>query len=394
MVEVDCRGVRRLGLLPVVVVPRSLLANSNQSSSLQSHQAVFSVSESHTHMTQPQLLSGRLDALETSPQTKLERCICGPEDASDDVGVDFRHSGWRQNRHRVQSAMDSLDTAEARRLRFDSCGSRAWVLQSVDEPELFKIACDRCRDRFCVPCARERSRHIASKVGDFATGKELRFITLTLRHTTRTMKEDVDRLYAGFVKLRRRRLWCKSQKGGIGFLEIKRAENGQCWHVHIHTICEGRNIEKRNLSKAWHNITGDSFIVDVKFCHSPESAAWYAAKYSGKGIHGSCYDDQEVLADAMRSIKGRRLVAKFGTWSALDLKENTDEGEWRGVDSLRRLIARSAGGDSIASAILVQLKGEAKCSTEPRSPPDPGGSPFLFDMSHAAPAVRNSCKRS
>ena len=339
-------------------------------------------------------LSCQLDALETSPHSTDETPSYGPLETSLDVGVDFRHSGWAENRRRVQHALEALEASEARRARFDSCGRHAWILQSVDDPEVFKIACDRCRDRFCVPCARERSRHIASRVGDFAAGKQLRFITLTLRHTARTMKEDIDRLYAGFVKLRRRRVWAKTQKGGVGFLEIKRAESGAGWHVHMHTIVEGYNIENRDLAAAWHEITGDSFIVDIKWCHSPEQAAFYAAKYSGKGIHGDCYKDPEVLRDSMAGIKGRRLVAKFGTWRVLDLKADTDESEWRGVDSLRRMLTRSANGDPEAQQILTQLKGGTRCNTEPRSPPDHSFSPSLFGTNHAVPDVLSSSSQA
>ncbi len=351
---------------------------------------MFLMSESHTLEQLSAPLSYGLDALETTPQSTVESPTCGPEEASADIGVAFRHSGWLQNRIRVRRALETLETSASRCNRFDSCGSHAWVLQSVDDPAVFKVACDRCRDRFCIPCARERSRHIASRVGDFASNKDLRFITLTLRHTKRTIREDVDRLYAGFVKLRRQKLWSSTQKGGIAFLEIKRSSNRQDWHVHLHTIVEGREIEKFALSSAWHRITGDSFIVDVKWCHNPESAAWYAAKYSGKGIHGSCYEDEEVLADAMRSIKGRRLVTKFGTWRELDLKAQTDESEWRGVDSLRRLLARSARGEKQAASILAQLRGDESCCTEARSPPGHGDSASLFPTNPDAQAVLSS----
>ena len=330
------------------------------------------VSESHTLGQTPLPDSCLLDALETSPHSTDQTPACGTMETSLSVDVAFRHSGWMENRHRVQRAMQTLDTPESRRARFDSCGSRAWVLQSIDDPGVFKIACDRCRDRFCVPCARERSRHIASRVGDFAEGREIRFITLTLRHTERTLRQDVDRLYTAFVKLRRRRLWRKSQKGGIGFLEIKRNDKGDGWHVHLHAIVEGHNIEQKHLSAAWHEVTGDSFITKVQWCHSPKEAAFYAAKYSGKGIHGDCYRDPEVLRASIVAIKGRRLVAKFGTWADLDLKAVTDEGDWRAVDSLRRLVARSRSGDQAASSILQHLSGDETCTTEARSPPAHG----------------------
>jgi hypothetical protein len=209
-------------------------------------------------------------------------------------------------------------------------------------------------------------------VGEFAKDREIRLVTLTLRKSARSLTEDVDRLYAGFTKLRRRRLWSRGQKGGVFFIEIKRRRGDDGWHVHLHVLSEGTWISKKDLASTWREITGDSFIVDVKFCESGEDAARYVAKYASKGVHGSCYHDHSILREAMEAIKGRRLVGKFGCWRDLDLDRDVVVGVWLPVDSLRRLLHRRDSGDSEASLILDQLLGATSCDMFPQIPPDPG----------------------
>jgi len=311
-------------------------------------------------------------------------------DETEDVGIIFRHSGWMPRRTCVERAIGGLDNAQNRLTRFQNCGRNCWVLRSLDEPGVYRISCDRCKDRFCGPCSQERARRVASCVGEYAKGKELRLITLTLRKSARSLSDDVDFLYKSFTRLRRRKLWKRGQHGGVYFVEIKRRRGDDGWHVHLHILSEGAYLSKSLLSKTWLEITGDSFIVDIKFCRSGEDAARYVAKYASKGVHGSCYHDADVLREAILAIKGRRLVGKYGTWKELVFDNDMLPGEWVGVDSLRRLIARSANGDAVASSILFQLKGDDPCNTEPRSPPHPGGSQCNYETNPDALGVPNS----
>ena len=313
-------------------------------------------------------LSYKLDALETKPQIIDTGYTVGINDPLADVGVQFRHSGWAGNRQCVDAALDGIVDAVDRLARFRSCGHNGWVMRSIEDPDRYRVKCDKCRDRFCTPCSTERARLVASSVKTFSHGRELRFITLTLRKSERPLSEDIDRLYSGFVRLRRRRLWTKSQKGGIAFIEIKRRRGDDGWHVHLHAISEGHDICQNKLSVAWHEITGDSFIVHVRWCDSDGRAAFYAAKYAGKGIHGSCYHDPDVLREAIIALKGRRLIAKWGGWRDLSIESDEEPGGWIAVDSLARLFRRKAAGDVVAGAILQSLSGEPTCDTA-RSPP-------------------------
>lgn len=237
---------------------------------------------------------------------------------------------------------------------------------------MYRVTCDKCKDRFCDPCAQERARHIGRCVGEFTADRDIRFITLTLRHSARTLTQDVDRLYAAFVKLRRRAKWKATQNGGVFFVEIKRRRGDETWHVHLHIIAEGMNLSKHWLSNAWHEVTGDSFIVDLSLCDDREKAAYYAAKYAGKGLHGSCYHDADVLREGVLALKGRRLVGKWGTWNELDLDQEVLDGEWNGVDTLDRLIERSKRGDLEAASILQALIGVESCPTNPSEHPARG----------------------
>lgn len=321
--------------------------------------------ETSTQSNQATLQSSQLDSLETSLHEPDANFPLAAENLADEAGISFRHSGWEPRRRRVQQAIEGMDDAKNRNARFRLCGSHAWVLESDLHPGTYRISCDKCKDRFCQPCATDRARHIASCVGQFAGTRDIRFVTLTLRFSNRTIQADVDRLYAAFVKLRRRVRWKQTQIGGIYFLEIKRRGDDDGWHVHLHVLTEGHWLCKRWLSQAWHEVTGDSFIVDIRECKSSERAAQYAAKYAGKGVHGHCYHNPDVLREAILAIRGRRLVGKWGTWSALDLNEQTREGDWQGVDTLARLIERSERGELKAAAILQALIGVESCPTNP-----------------------------
>lgn len=321
-------------------------------------------------------LSSRLDSLETTLHDPNMLPALGVEVHPADLIVAFRHSGWADRRRCVRSAMQRMSDTAARRDRFDNCGRNAWVLRSLDDPEIYRIACDKCKDRFCTPCASERARSIGACVGEFAEKRVIRFITLTLRQSKRGLREDVNRLYAAFVKLRRRAIWRNTQVGGVYFLEMKRRRGGDGWHTHMHILSEGQWLSKSWLSHAWQEVTGDSYIVDIRLCDSSERAAQYVAKYAGKGVHGSCYHEPLVLLEAMRALKGRRLVGKWGEWSALDLDREIPEGAWERVATLQVVLERCRRGEHESLDIMQSLGGKASVDNDARASPGQYDLPF------------------
>jgi len=266
--------------------------------------------------------------------------------------TDFRHSGWAGNRERVRSSLWRIEPSFTRISNFASCGTNAWVERCVQDPDRFRIRSDRCHDRFCLPCGQERSRVIAHNVRERLDPKIARMITLTVRSLAEPLTDLLDKLYKGFAKLRRSRLWLGTQLGGVAFLEVKWSVERQRWHPHLHVLAEGKYIAKPALSASWLKATRDSFIVDVGKIKSIESVVSYVVKYASKPMDASLFQDWNRLDEAILALKGRRLALTFGSWRGIKLMEVPGDDEWEVVCSLVAFIGRARKGDAQAAKVL------------------------------------------
>lgn len=372
MVQTDRRGRSESDFHGETLIDRSFLAHQVDRIAFHPTGRYPTVNESLPPSFHSDPDPTRLDALETTVQRPREDASLGPCDPCDDIEVIFRHSGWRQRRNRVLASFERIDPDAARNARFATCGHHAWVVQSVADPEFYRVASSTCHDRFCVPCARARGRRVASRVAELSKNRKIRLVTLTLRINEAPLSDQITRLNKCYARLRRRKIWTMSQNGGISFVEIKRRAESHTWHPHLHILTEGSYVPKATLSDAWFSITGDSMIVDIKLCKSGEDAARYVAKYASKGVHGGVENDPEMLDEAITALKGRRLYACFGNWSLPAANDDVSPDEWRTVGTLRSLIERSRSGDLACNRILDLLTGEQSCNTAPRSPPDHG----------------------
>jgi len=228
-------------------------------------------------------------------------------------------------------------------------------MKSLTMEDKYRISCDRCRDRFCVPCASERSRIVAANVHDHIKDRTVRFITLTLRSSNAALDQCVSRLYDCFARLKRRKCWSCSQTGGAVFLEIKWSPDKQQWHPHLHIISEGKFLDVRELSMHWKCITGDSFIVDIRIVKQSKQAAQYVAKYASKGIGGAYMHDPAKLREAIKCLSGRRLLATFGDWRGLKLLEQKVEDDWECIGNLNDFLIRCRKGELGVTTILKKL---------------------------------------
>jgi plasmid rolling circle replication initiator protein Rep len=53
--------------------------------------------------------------------------------------------------------------------------------------------------------------------------------------------------------------------GAVWSYEVKRGQNSGEWHPHLHMIALAeQQPSQERLSREWHQITGDSFVVDVR----------------------------------------------------------------------------------------------------------------------------------
>lgn len=271
------------------------------------------------------------------------------------AGVIFRHSGWTSTRERVALALLDSDAPASRVLAFDRCGRRAYLLQSLHDPDVYKINSSKCKDRFCKPCARERAGRLARTLLDHTEKKELRFITLTLKTDTPNLQFELDRLYSAFQHLRRRAFWKRHVDGGAAMLEVKYNQPSERWHPHLHILVEGRYVPHTGLAAEWRHVTGDSFIVDIRAVKDNKRVTHYICKYATDPIDRSIGRSVDLLTQAIDAFQGRKSCLTFGTWRGVLLVDTDTKDAWRLVGTLDRLLWQARNGFEESIRVLASL---------------------------------------
>lgn len=287
----------------------------------------------------------------------------------------FRHSGWTHRRSQVIAALVAI--ANPRQAQAAACcGGGAYVWQSRRGD--VEVRSHTCKNRWCTPCAVTRATkargvilsHVRTRL---QSGAHLRFYTLTLKHSTRPLADQLEHLAAAWRAFRHTPQYKAHIAGGIATLELKYSTT-KGWHPHIHIVAEGDFWPQADLSRVWLNCTGDSFIVHVRDIGGMEAdaqahaAATYATKYVTKAVDGSVYAITDRLQEAMRALAGRRVFDKLGNWRTLELiedetdKEETDDATWTCLGTLDHIIkrARSADPDAFHIVRLLTLNKDPK----------------------------------
>jgi hypothetical protein len=114
-------------------------------------------------------------------------------------------------------------------------------------------------------------------------------------------------------------------EGAVWSYEVKRGQGSGVWHPHLHMIalaeCEP---SAELLSREWHEITGDSFIVDVRPISQDDPVSGFIEvfKYAVK------FSDQEPAdtVHAWETLRGKRLLASAGCFRGVEVPDElTDD---------------------------------------------------------------------
>jgi hypothetical protein len=292
--------------------------------------------------------------------------------------TDFRHAHWRDKRKRVRQALIDAATGPNQLTAFDNCGAECTVEYCAEEKR-YRLKANYCKNRHCEPCMKAKSNLLAmnlqKKVAD-NPGKQFRFITLTLRHTDEPLAAQLDRLNECFKKLRNSKRWKESQDGGAAIIEVKYNQDTGEWHPHLHIVAEGFFLHHSDLSADWLKITGDSFKVDIRAIKSARDASYYVAKYVSKGTNDQLWYTPHIAEEWVRTMKGRRTCATYGTWRGLKLLEKPPQtGEWKRVDTLDNIARAAARGEEWAIRLIDTLKSDLQYNPHkkrlPKAKPQP-----------------------
>ncbi len=268
----------------------------------------------------------------------------------------FRHSGWAAGRRRVRAALVATGATAARLTRFDNCGGGAWVERS-EQGGVFRLRATYCRDRMCVPCCTARAKRVANRITAGVSGQRCQFITLTLARDDRPLAQRITRLVRAFAVLRKTSTWRNGVTGSASCIEITRGARGDHWHVHCHIVTTGPQLTKGALSSVWHEVTGDSFIVDVQEIRDLERGVAYVAKYASKGVDGSVYGDPDALQEAVTALKGRRLLLVVGVWKGLAAAPLPSRfSDWEQFGGFDEVLDRAAAGEAMAITAVLALR--------------------------------------
>lgn len=315
---------------------------------------------------------------ETNPQNSPHSSAWGVTEETDDPAVTFRHSGWSRPRRLIRQALVDLRTPLRPLARFDTCGSEPWVVVDPEDSSRLAIHSNHCHSRWCTPCSRERAARIIGNLKVTLNEGDIRFLTLTMKHTDTPLSAQIDRIYDAFRKLRRAPFWAKAVKGGCAVLELKHSHRTQLWHVHLHCLLDGSYLPKEDVKAEWWRITGDSHVIDIKQCHDAEHASHYVVKYITKPVPSSVINKPGQLLEMMAAIAHRRLVLTWGSWRGVRLSEPLDLTAWKSIASLATLYHRRELGDVDAWLILSHLEKslpEARILAG-RDPPTPADDPI------------------
>ena len=158
-------------------------------------------------------------------------------------------------------------------------------------------------------------------------------ITLTVKNGTDLRERSAHLIKSLRTLIKRRQDYNKKGRGFNEFCKINGAmysyentynEKTVEWHPHVHMFALLDTwIDQEQLSETWHEITGDSFVVDIRkvkkdkdFGYSKAAAevCKYALKFGDLSV--------EHTWEAFKVLKGKRLSGAFGSLYGVKIPEN------------------------------------------------------------------------
>ena len=178
---------------------------------------------------------------------------------------------------------------------------------------------------------------------------------------TLTVKDGPDLLERfQHLKKSQQELWMQKHRGrGSSFdgidgavwsYEVKRGHGSGMWHPHLHMIALAETQpDAEQLSREWHKITGDSFIVDVRPISQDDPVSGFIEvfKYAVK------FSDQEPAdtVHAWETLRGKRLLASAGCFWGVEVSEEftDDSSDLEGLPYMDLLYMHTRAGYSLHS---------------------------------------------
>ena len=253
-------------------------------------------------------------------------------------------------------------TGDIRLSKFQSCGQH--------------LLCPFCAG---IRASRAMNRYSERVFQLMSENRKLKpvLITLTVKNGS-DLKERSEHMINSFRDLLSR---CRDfKKKGRGFNEFCKVQGGfysyentyneetKEWHPHIHIFGLIEDwIDQAEFSEYWHNLTGDSFIVDIRRIKAKKGES--RGKAITNGISEVCkyalkFGDLTVenTWEAFKILKGKRLTGSFGLlWGVKIPDKMTDDDLEQDLPYLEMLYKFVFGKSSYYDLVAVkQVEPQAK----------------------------------
>ena len=216
--------------------------------------------------------------------------------------------------------------------RLKQCRKIAWFVQNAETKKL-RVRSSRCKLRWC-PICRDVQRMIVTRAVDewLEVQKYPKMMTLTLRHSDDPLEIQINRIYSAFRKLRRRAYFQRLITGGVWFFQLKFNLRTEQWHPHIHCLVAGKFLPHTRLKELWRNITGDSYVVDIRPVKNLENASTEVARYATSPADLTTVNLEEAKT-VHYATKHRRICGSWGTAKKVILKPiiQDDNSQWEKI---------------------------------------------------------------
>lgn len=267
-----------------------------------------------------------------------------------DVSIERCKAEYQQVEYIYELAPD--DTKHGRVNLLRDCRQGAYFAVN-SETRAVRIISNHCSLRWCPMCSSAKSFFVTESVTELIHGmKHPKMITLTLKHTSSPLADQIEHLYASFRRLRKMKPIEKKITGGVWFFQIKKTKQTNEWHPHLHMLVDGEYIAQRYLSNLWRKASYGSYVVFIKPVKDPQKSAEYVARYAVKPAYLVYYSLQDGV-EIVTALHGRRICGTWGVGRGCCLTVPTveTEGSWYRVGGFRTIMELQ-DCDVFAKAIL------------------------------------------
>lgn len=204
-------------------------------------------------------------------------------------------------------------------LQYDSCCSAAWFVRDSSDG-LIKVISHKCKLRWCPVCSKAKAYRISRALLEkLNVNTELRLLTLTLKHNETSLISSSDRIYKCFQRLRKTAKFKKFVKGGVWFYQLTWSKRTLSWHPHVHCVITGKYFKQSDIKALWQKVTGDSYVVDIRFAQKKSKVVSYVSRYVSRPV--ALIDTPAFeYVNLYESFKSRKLCGSWGTLRGVDLR--------------------------------------------------------------------------